>query len=107
MLGAADRRTTRPERREVITFDELGATEDQGEPGPVDAPDWHCAVDEFTAYCKLGLLAGGVVQESLFGKVNMPRARCWPDYRQSVLLKVYWHREDDSAGPVHWRPPTQ
>jgi hypothetical protein len=88
---------------EVITFDEaLGATEDQSSPGPADAPDWHSAVDEFTAHCKLGFLAGVVVEESLYGKVNIHATAVDPITRQNVLLKVYWHREDDSAEPVHW-----
>jgi hypothetical protein len=99
---------------EVITFDEaLGATEVQGVPGPADAPDWHCAVDEFTAPCKLGFLAGVVVEESLYGKVNIHATAVDPITRQNVRLQVYWHREDDSAEPVHsrqaarWRQPAE
>jgi hypothetical protein len=34
--------------------------------------------------------------------VNIHATAVDPITRQNVLLKVYWHREDDSAEPVHW-----
>lgn len=67
-----------------------------------EGPEWHRAMDEFTAQCKLGLLAGVVVEESLHGNLNIRATTLDPVTRDYIELKVYWEEPADGSDPVHW-----
>lgn len=65
-----------------------------------DAPAWHDALDEFTEHCKLDLLAGVVVAESLHRNLDIRAVTLDPVTRKQVPLQVFW--KETGEEPEHW-----
>lgn len=67
-----------------------------------EGPEWHQAMDEFTEHCKLGFMAGVVVEESLHGNLNIRAVTMDPVTRDYVPLQVFWKEPEDSGEAEHW-----
>lgn len=67
-----------------------------------EGPEWHQAMDEFTEHCKLGFMAGVVVEESLHGNLNIRAVTIDPVTRDYVPLQVFWQEPDDGGEAEHW-----
>lgn len=65
-------------------------------------PLWHDAMDEFTEQCRLGFMAGVVVEESLHGNLNIRATTMDPVTRDYVPLQVFWKEPADGSEPEHW-----
>lgn len=65
-------------------------------------PQWHEAMDEFTEQCRLGFMAGVVVEESLHGNLNIRATTMDPVTRDYVPLQVFWKEPADGSEPEHW-----
>lgn len=65
-------------------------------------PRWHQAMDVFTEQCRLGLLAGVVVEESPHRNLNIRATALDPVTGGYVPLQVYWQEPQDGSDPAHW-----
>jgi hypothetical protein len=71
------------------------------EAGP-HSRQWHRMADQFGNHCKLGLLAGVMLEESPFGNLNIRAATIDPVTRTMTDLQVYWKQDDEGDVPEHW-----
>ncbi|ACL42174.1 hypothetical protein Achl_4223 (plasmid) [Pseudarthrobacter chlorophenolicus A6] len=69
--------------------------------GPHVQP-WHRLVDQFTEHCRLGFLAGVMLEESPFGNLNIRATTFDPATRKTTDLQVYWKQDDEGEVPEHW-----
>jgi hypothetical protein len=63
---------------------------------------WHTLADEFTSHCRLGFLAGVMLEESPFGNLNIRATTFDPATRKTTDLQVYWKQDDEGDEPEHW-----
>lgn len=69
--------------------------------GPHVQP-WHRLADQFTEHCRLGFLAGVMLEESPFGNLNIRATTFDPATRKTTDLQVYWKQDDEGDVPEHW-----
>lgn len=69
--------------------------------GPHIQP-WHRLVDRFTEHCRLGFLAGVMLEESPFGNLNIRATTFDPATRKTTDLQVYWKQDDEDDVSEHW-----
>lgn len=69
--------------------------------GPHVQP-WHRLADQFTEHCRLGFLAGVMLEESPFGNLNIRATTFDPATRKTTDLQVYWKQDDEGDMPEHW-----
>ncbi|QOT19540.1 hypothetical protein [Paenarthrobacter sp. YJN-5] len=72
-----------------------------GEDHPGARP-WHVWADQFSGHCRLGFLAGVMLEESPFGNLNIRATTLDPISRTSTDLQVYWKQDDEDEIPEHW-----
>lgn len=75
--------------------------------GGMEEPDlsitpWHAWADQFGAHCRLGFLAGVMLEESPFGNLNIRATTMDPGTRAVTDLQVYWKQDDEGDVPEHW-----
>ncbi|WP_171983582.1 hypothetical protein [Arthrobacter sp. SRS-W-1-2016] len=63
---------------------------------------WHMWADQFGNHCKLGFLAGVMLEESPFGNLNIRATTIDPVTRTMTDLQVYWKQDDEGDIPEHW-----
>ncbi|WP_422759234.1 hypothetical protein [Paenarthrobacter sp. C1] len=68
----------------------------------LDGRSWHLWADQFGSHCKLGFLAGVMLEESPFGNLNIRATTLDPISRTSTDLQVYWKQDDEGQIPEHW-----
>lgn len=71
------------------------------DPGAGGRP-WHAWADAFGAHCRLGFLAGVMLEESPFGHLNIRASTIDPVTRKTTHLQVYWKQDDERDEPEHW-----
>lgn len=71
------------------------------EAGPHARP-WHKLADHFGEHCRLGFLAGVMLEESPFGNLNIRASTIDPATRKTTDLQVYWKQDDEQDEPEHW-----
>lgn len=69
--------------------------------GPSVRP-WHRLADRFGEHCRLGFLAGVMLEESPFGNLNIRASTMDPVTRTTTDLQVYWKQDDVEDVPEHW-----
>jgi hypothetical protein len=69
--------------------------------GPHGRP-WHRLADQFAEHCRLGFLAGVMVEESPLGNLNIRATTIDPVSRTTTDLQVYWKQDDVDDVPEHW-----
>lgn len=69
--------------------------------GP-DARPWHRLADLFGDHCRLGFLAGVMLEESPFGNLNIRATTLDPATKSTTDLQVYWKQDDEKDIPEHW-----
>jgi hypothetical protein len=75
--------------------------------GGMEEPDlsitpWHAWADQFGAHCRLGFLAGVMLEESPFGNLNILATTMDPVTRTVTDLQVYWKQDDEGDTAEHW-----
>lgn len=71
------------------------------EPEPHALP-WHALADQFTSHCRLGFLAGVMLEESPFGNLNIRATTIDAGTRKSIDLQVYWKQDNEGEDAEHW-----
>jgi hypothetical protein len=71
------------------------------EPNP-NAKPWFEWADRFSAHCRLGFLAGVMLEESPFGNLNISATTLDPVTRIITDLQVYWKQDDEDDTAEHW-----
>jgi hypothetical protein len=69
--------------------------------GPHGRP-WHRLADQFAEHCRLGFLAGVMVEESPLGNLNIRATTIDPVTRTTTDLQVYWKQDEVDDVPEHW-----
>jgi hypothetical protein len=67
-----------------------------------NARPWFEWVDQFSAHCRLGFLAGVMLEESPFGNLNISATTLDPVTRAITDLQVYWKQDDEDDTAEHW-----
>ncbi|MDQ1058057.1 hypothetical protein QFZ23_001958 [Arthrobacter globiformis] len=70
-------------------------------PSPSAEP-WFDWADLFSAHCRLGFLAGVMLEESPFGNLNIRATTLDPVTRAITDLQVYWKQDDEDDTAEHW-----
>ncbi|MET4143807.1 hypothetical protein [Arthrobacter sp. UYCo732] len=69
--------------------------------GP-DVRPWHQLADLFGSHCRLGFLAGVMLEESPLGNLNIRATTRDPATKNPTHLQVYWKQDDEQDVPEHW-----
>jgi hypothetical protein len=69
--------------------------------GPHGRP-WHRLADQFAEHCRLGFLAGVMLEESPLGNLNIRATTIDPVTRTTTDLQVYWKQDEVDDVPEHW-----
>lgn len=90
-----------------LAFDLLNAVAYAAMNGDADmagpsARTWHRLADRFAEHCRLGFLAGVMLEESPFGNLNIRASTIDPVTRTTTHLQVYWKQDDEGEEPEHW-----
>lgn len=85
-----------------IAFLAMNGPEYGGSSSDFHTRPWHVLADQFGAHCKLGFLAGVMLEESPFGNLNIRATTPLPADQTMIDLQVYWQQDNEEDEAEHW-----